>query len=82
MSKESDGVGNIEYYLDINGVDKVVSVMKYVFDALTPNGSERKVVSIKYTKKSGYSCEEAKLLCEKLMMMLETTDWRGENNVY
>ncbi|MBO7518967.1 MAG: hypothetical protein J6T31_07635 [Methanobrevibacter sp.] len=56
--------------------------MKYVFDAITPNGSERKVVSIKYTKKSGYEYEEAKHLCESLITMLETTDWRGENNVY
>ena len=82
MSKESDEVGNIEYYLDINTIDNVVSVMKYVFDALTPNGSERKVVSIKYTKKSGYTYDEAKHLCENLLGMLETTDWRGENNVY
>ena len=82
MSKGSNGVGNPEYYLDINTVDRVVSVMKYVFDALTPNGSERKVVSIKYTKKSGYTYDEAKHLCENLLGMLETTDWRGENNVY
>ena len=82
MSKGSNGVGNPEYYLDINTVDRVVSVMKYVFDALTPNGSERKVVSIKYTKKSGYTYDEAKNLCENLLGMLETTDWRGENNVY
>ena len=82
MSKEGNEVGNPEYYLDINTIDKVVSVMKYVFDAITPNGSERKVVSINYTKKSGYTYEEAKVLCEGLIGMLETTDWRGENNVY
>lgn len=82
MSEEGNEVGNPEYYLDINTIDKVISVMKYVFDAITPNGSERKVVSIKYTKKSGYEYEEAKHLCESLITMLETTDWRGENNVY
>ena len=82
MSKGDHGIGNPEYYLDINTVDKVISVMKYVFDALTPNGSERKVVSIKYNKKSGYTYAEAKGLFEKLLMMLESTDLRGENNVY
>lgn len=79
MPEATDG---LEYYLEIDNVKLCVNVMKYVFNTFFPNGKEVKLCSIHYNKKAGYSCNEAKQLCEKLIDMLVGTDWRKENNVY
>ena len=82
MSQGNNEIGNTEYYLEVDDINRRVSVMKYVFDTCNPNGAERKLLSIRYTRKSGYTLEQCKCLCERLCSMLESTDWRKENNVY
>jgi hypothetical protein len=79
MSTEDNG---LEYYLSIDNVKHTISIMKYVFNIFYPNGEEQKVISLNYGGKSGYTYKECKRLCERLLTMLETTNWKRENNVY
>ena len=81
MSKRNNQT-NIEYYLEIDDIAEKVSIKKYVFDSYHPNGEELTLVSIGFHKLSGYSCPEAKALCENLLNILEHTDWRRERNAY
>ncbi len=82
MPKGNQGLDNTEYYLETDTTNKVVSVMKYVFNTFYPNGKEHKLCSISYRKKAGYTCEEAESYLGRMVDMLNNTDWRDENNVY
>lgn len=82
MSRAANQIDNTEYYLETDTSNKVVNVMKYVFNIFHPNGKEHKIMGISYRKKSGYTCEEAEEYCGGIVDMLNNTDWRDENNVY
>ena len=73
---------NPEYYLEVDNVNLRVNIKRYVFDVFHPNGHETTVLSIGYHKLAGYTYAECKSLCERILSMLESTDWRDENNVY
>jgi hypothetical protein len=78
----SEATNGLEYYIEIDNVNLCVNVMKYVFNIFHPNGQEQKLCSIHYNQKAGFTCNEAKQLCENIVNMLINTNWRKENNVY
>ena len=82
MSRSTNQIDNTEYYLETDTTNKKVSVKKYVFDVLAPNGREVRMCSLSYRKKSGFTCEEAEEFLGRIVDMLNNTDWRDENNVY
>ena len=71
-----------EYYVTVDEAEHCVSVSTYLFNCFHPNGIEKKLSTIHYNKKSGFSLEEAKGFMNRICTVLNKTNWRRENDVY
>ena len=71
-----------EYYVTTHPKELKVTLDKYTFDGVTPNGAERTLLTIHYTKKSGFQFKEAKALCTSLADKLKEYDFSRERPVY
>ena len=71
-----------EYYVTVDTNNRKVNINKYVFDALRPNGEELTLLSIGYSKASGYTFKEAKRFCLKVCNVLNRTKWNKIKPVY
>jgi hypothetical protein len=66
----------------VDEAEHCVSVSTYLFNCFHPNGIEKKLSTIHYNKKSGFSLEEAKGFMNRICTVLNKTNWRRENDVY
>lgn len=71
-----------EYFVTTHPKELNVTLDKYTFDGLTPNGAERTLLTIHYTNESGFQFKEAKALCTRLADKLNTYDFSKGKPVY
>lgn len=71
-----------DYYVKVNTNDLSVSIHRYVFDALRPNGKELTILNIGYDKKAGFTLKEAKKFCIRICNILNKTKWDKIKPVY
>lgn len=70
------------YYVTVDTHSLSVNINKYVFDVLRPNGEELTLLSIGYSKKSGFTLKEAKKFCVRICNVLNRTKWDKIKPVY
>lgn len=71
-----------EYYVTVDEAEHCVSVSTYIFNCFHPNGIEKKLSTIHYDGKSGFTYEEAEKFMTGICDNLNRTNWRKENDVY
>jgi len=71
-----------EYFVTTHPKELKVTLDKYTFDGLTPNGAERTLLTIHYTQKSGFQFKEAKALCTRVADKLKEYDFSKGKPVY
>ena len=71
-----------DYYVTVDKETQSVSISTYVFNCFHPNGVEKKLSTIHYQKKSGFSIDEAKGFMNRICTVLNNTNWHRENDVY
>lgn len=71
-----------DYYVTVDKETFSVSVSTYIFNCFHPNGVEKKLSTIHYDGKSGFSFKEAKCFMNSICNVLNRTNWRRENDVY
>ena len=71
-----------DYYVTVDYVKRTVSISTYLFNCFYPYGIEKTLASVKCTRKSGYSLDEAKKLMSRICDVLNRTNWNRENDVY
>lgn len=71
-----------EYYVTVDTNNRKVNIKKYVFDVFRPNGKELTLLSIGYSKASGYTMKEAKKFCVRICNVLNRTKWDKIKPVY